>query len=397
MTSPSLPVTRRCPYAPPEEHVAIRETEGISRFTMPAGQEVWVLSRMADVRAMLTDQRFSSDRRHPNFPFTGKARGAPGSADGIRPTLIMMDPPQHGAARRAVVPEFTVRRVAALRPRIQAIVDELIDALLAGPRPADLVKDLALAVPSLVICEVLGVPYADHEFFQTRTMGMVSRTVPPEDRRRYGDEVRQYLRDRVNEKRENPTDDLLGRQLAQGAEPEDVVTLAFGLLVAGHETTANMISLGILALLEHPELRTALRARPELMPAAVEELLRVLTVAEFTTARVASTDIEFRGVTIRAGEGVLGLSNSANHDPAAFRDPDEIRIDRNARHHIAFGYGPHQCLGQHLARTELQVVFGTLLRRVPGLRLAVPADQVPVKHDSTIYGLYELQVTWDET
>ncbi|GIH20648.1 cytochrome P450 [Rugosimonospora africana] len=392
-----LPVVRTCPYQPPAEHVRLRESEPVARVTLPSGSSVWALSRLEDIRTMLTDPRFSSDRQHPGFPqfFSGQ-----------RPTgkfgrsLIGMDPPEHGPARRAVVGEFTVRRMAALRPRIQQIVDEHIDAMLAGPRPADLVQALSLPIPSLVICELLGVPYADHEFFQRYSGQLLSRTASTEQRTTAIVELRSYLQDLVARRQEAPGDDLISRQIAQATErgdrtADDVVNLGFLLLVAGHETTANMISLGVMTLLDHPAQLAAMVADQSITPLAVEELLRYFTIAEFATSRVAKENIEIGGVLIRAGEGVIALGTAANRDPAAFVNGDDLDLSRGARHHVAFGFGAHQCLGQNLARMELQIVFDTLFRRIPGLRLAGSVDALPFKDDAVVYGLYDLPVTWD--
>ncbi|MET1074785.1 MAG: cytochrome P450 [Umezawaea sp.] len=394
MTAPALQTTRRCPYSPPEEHTRIRDTgSGISQVTLPSGQVAWALGRLEHIRAMLTDPRFSSERRNPNFPRFTRERRYFGL---MRPSMIQLDPPEHGPARKTVVGEFTVRRMAGLRPRVQKIVDERIDAMLAGPRPADLVQALSLPVPSLVICEQLGVPYQDHDFFQGRSSTLLSRTVDAEGKKQVLTELRDYLEDLIAKKAAEPADDLLSRQLAQGDDPEDVLSLAFLLLVAGHETTANMISLGVVTLLERPEDLAALREDPARTLPAIEELLRVYTIAEFANARVAVEDVEIGGVTIRAGDPVLALSNAANHDPSAFDEADEIKLDRGARNHVAFGFGVHQCLGQNLARMELQIVFDTLFRRIPTLRLATPADELPYKDDALIYGIHEVPVTWDE-
>lgn len=394
MTAPALQTTRRCPYEPPEQHARIRDTDsGISRITLPSGQVAWALSRLDHIRAMLTDPRFSSDRQNPNFPRFTREPPATGI---LRRQMIQLDPPEHGPVRKAVVGEFTVRRMAGLRPRIQEIVDEHIDAMLAGPRPADLVQALSLPVPSLVICEQLGVPYHDHDFFQARSSALLSRLITAEARTQAVTDLRDYLKDLIAKKTAEPTDDLLGRQLAQGSDPEDVLSLAFLLLIAGHETTANMISLGVMTLLERPEELAALRADPARTLPAIEELLRVYTIAEFANSRVAVEDVEIGGVTIRAGDPVLALSNAANHDPLAFDEADEIKLDRGARNHVAFGFGIHQCLGQNLARMELQVVFDTLFHRIPTLRLATPADQLRYKDDAFIYGIHEVPVTWEE-
>ncbi|MFF0945553.1 cytochrome P450 [Kocuria sp. CPCC 205300] len=389
----ALPLTRQCPYTPPPEHLQLRDETPISRVRLPSGMTVWALTRHEDIRAMLADPRFSSDRNHPGFPaFTHEAIP-------VSLSLLGMDPPEHGPARRAVMGEFTLKRITALGPRIQQIVDERIDALLAGPRPVDLVQGLSLPVPSLVTCELLGVPYADHDFFQTRSATLLSRRVAVPQIQQALQELLSYLDQLITAKEQDPTEDLLGRQIRkqqqQGAvDHEALVSLAFLLLVAGHETTANMISLGALALIDHPEDLAVIRQDPRRTPDVVEELLRYFTIAELGTSRMAREDVEIGGVLIRAGEGVLGLSNTANRDPEVFTDPDTFDIDRGGRHHLAFGYGPHQCLGQNLARLELQIVLDTLFRRIPGLRSAVPVDELPFKNDVDIFGLHELPVTW---
>ena len=398
MTTTEFPMTRTCPFSPPAEYAEIREGDPISKVRVPDGRQAWVVSRHEDVRAVLNDRRFSSDRTHPDFPVL-----VTGGAQFRRPdqekSMIALDAPEHGPVRRAVLGEFTVRRMEALRPRIQEIVDERIDALLAGDRPADLVEALSLPVPSLVICEMLGVPYADHDFFQAKTATMLKRLVAPEERRAAFDAVRTYLDELITKKEAAPEDDLLGRQIVKSREEGTyrhgvLVANAFLLLLAGHETTANMISLGTVALLENPEQLEAIKADPGKTLAAVEELLRYFTIVDVATARLCVEDAEIGGVTIRAGEGVLALGYSANRDPRAFEDPDRLDIDRGARHHVAFGFGPHQCLGQNLARMELQIVFDTLFSRIPELKLAAPVDELPFKDDASIYGLYRLPVTW---
>jgi cytochrome P450 len=393
----TFPLPRTCPFSPPAEYREMQEHAPVSRVTLPTGATAWALTRHEDIRTMLADPRFSSDRTNPAFPML--IEGQRRFAGNFRPSLISMDPPVHGPARRAVIGEFTVRRMAALRPRIQEIVDEHLDMMLAGPRPADLVRALSLPVPSLVICELLGVPYADHDFFQSHSSTLLRRSTPAEERIRARDELRSYLDKLIAGKEQDPTDDLLGRQVVKRredgtADHEDLVSLAVLLLIAGHETTANMISLGTVALLQHPADIAAIREDPAKTPGAVEELLRYFTIAELASSRVATADVTIGGVLIRAGEGVITLANAGNHDPEVFADPDELDIERGARHHVAFGFGPHQCLGQNLARTELQIVFDTLFRRIPELRLAAPVEELSFKDDGTIYGLYTLPVTW---
>ncbi|TKD03959.1 cytochrome P450 [Polyangium fumosum] len=393
---PTLPVTRTCPFAPPVEHRKLREEAPLSKVKLPNGRVVWVATSHKDIRTILSDPRFSSNRRDPNFPSLAYER--PPSSN-LKPMLLELDPPEHGPARRAVLGEFTLQRMNALAPRIQQIVDQHIDAMLAGPRPVDLVQALSLPVPSLVICELLGVPYADHEFFQTHSANVVNQKAPAEVIMGSVVALMTYLGQLVGAKVQNPTDDLLSRQIQKQLENgavdfEGMVSMAFLLLLAGHETTANMISLSTLVLLQHPEKLAALREDPSKTLSAVEELLRYFTIAESALGRVAKEDVEIGGVTIKAGEGVFALANTGNRDPEVFENADELDLARNSRNHLAFGYGQHQCLGQNLARLELQIVIDTLFKRIPELRAAVPFEELSFKDGSAVYGMHEFPVTW---
>jgi cytochrome P450 len=268
------------------------------------------------------------------------------------------------------------------------------------PCPADLVEVLALPVPSLVICELLGVPYADHALFQEWSAQSLNLRISSAERTAARRSLLAYVRELVVGKSADPTDDLLGRQIRRQQERsgdvdvDGLTGLGLLLLVAGHETTTNMISLGVLAFLEQPGLREEIVADPSRTPSAVEELLRWFSIVDAVVSRVAVADTEIAGTLIRAGEGVVALSSTANRDPDVFEDPDAINFERGARHHLAFGFGAHQCLGQNLARVELQIVFDTLLARVPGLRLAADVSEIPFKDDAFVYGARELPVTW---
>jgi cytochrome P450 len=396
-----FPLRRECPFAPPPEYERLRSEHPVARVRMRGGNEAWVVTRHRDVRRLLGDPTTSVDRRRPGFP-----RFVPATEDqrqdsyrGFRTPLNWMDPPEHTAVRRSVRDEFGWRRIEPLRPRIQQIVDQCLDAMLAGPRPVDLVRALALPVPSSAICELLGVPYAEHDYFEVRAIRMLDRAVSAEDRTTAAHELRSFLDHVVTEKEHRPGDDLLSRLIGTqrattGLDHESVVSMAFVLLVAGHVTTASVISLGTVALLENPGQLTSLRDDPSRMPRAVEELLRYCSVVEAATARTALVDLEVGGVVIQAGEGVVAVGQTANHDPDRYAHPDELDIERGGRGHVAFGYGPHQCLGQNLARLELRVVFDTLLRRVPRLRLAGGIEEVRFNNDANIYGIHELPVTW---
>jgi cytochrome P450 len=313
--------------------------------------------------------------------------------------FIDMDPPEHDAYRRMVISEFSVRRIAAMRPGIQRTVDGALDALVAAGPPADLVAGFGLPVPSLVICQLLGVPYEDRQYFQSRTRLTTELNTDPAAGRAFL-EIREYLDGLVSRAEREPGDDLIGRlvtgPLAAGAlEHDALVGMAFLMLVAGFETTANMIPLAALTLLEHPAALAELRADPALWPGAVEELLRYHSIVDWIAFdRMALRDLEIGGQRVRAGEGVYVLGAAANRDPRAFERPDEFDIHRGARHHVAFGYGVHQCLGQNLARAELEIALRTLFERLPELRLASDVDSLPVKYDAPIFGLYELPVAW---
>jgi cytochrome P450 len=396
-TIPEYPMARAsgCPFDPPP---ALRTLAPVSRIRLWDGSTPWLITRHADTRAILADPRISADAQRSGYPHTSaaaEARRVRGS------TFITLDDPDHARLRRMVTGTFTIRRVDALRPSIQRIVDERIDALLAGPRPVDLVGAFALPVPSLVICHLLGVPYADHDFFQRRTRVLVSRDQTVADSIAAQDELTEYFDGVIADKLAAPADDLLsklaGEHVATGElSRRDAVLMAMLLVAAGHETTANMIALGTLALLEHPDQLAALRDTddPALIAGAVEELLRYLTITHSGRRRIALQDIEIDGQTIHAGDGIVLAGDAANRDEDAFADADRLDVHRDARGHLAFGFGVHACLGQPLARAELQIVYGTLYRRLPGLRLAVPLEQIPFKHDSNIYGVHELPVTF---
>ncbi|HEY3686047.1 MAG TPA: cytochrome P450 [Streptosporangiaceae bacterium] len=395
-----LPVTRGCPFAAPEGYARLREQAPINRVRMAGGAEAWCVSGHEEGRAILADRRFSSDRRKENFPLPDPDPSTRQRFRNQPPAMISMDGDEHAATRRTVIGEFTMKRLNAMQPRIQAIVDGFVDDMLAADeRPVDLVQALSLPVPSLVICELLGAPYTDHDYFQSRTATAIRRSLPSEDRQRAFLELRAYIDELVTAKESAPGDDLfsrlIARQRADGTlDHASLVSMAFLLLLAGHETTANMISLGVIGLLDHPDQLATITADPAKTPMAVEELLRYFSIADLVTSRVATEDVQIGDVTIKAGEGVVVSGLSADWDPDVFANPEELDVERGARHHIAFGFGPHQCLGQNLARMELRIVFDTLFRRIPNLRLAAPVDDLPFKTDAGLYGAYELPVTW---
>ncbi len=396
-----FPVQRTCPFAPPPEYERMREQAPLVKGTL-SGKDVWLVTRHAEAKQVLAGSGISTNPATPGHP------SAPPDDEQVTPEeraarekftaghFIDLDPPEHGRFRRLLIPEFTVRRMKELRPGIQRLADELLDDMLAKGPEADLVEAYGLALPSLVICQLLGVPYADHELFQSRTRTMISSMDDPQVRMAAAMEIHDYLDALITSMAERPGDDLFGRLIAGGALSHDeLVGVAFLLLVAGHETTANMIPLSALTLLRHPEQLAALRADPSGWPAAVDELLRYLSIVDWVAFdRVSTEDQEIGGQQVRKGDGIYVLGASANHDERAFERPDAFDPGRGANHHVAFGYGVHQCLGQNLARAELEIALRTLFERVPGLRVTMSDEELPAKYDGAIFGLTAMPVTW---
>ncbi|GAA0923115.1 cytochrome P450 [Kribbella koreensis] len=395
----SFPSTRPsgCPFDPAGDFAKLRESAGPTKVSTVAGVDAWLVSRYDDVRAVLPDARLSSR----SAPSAHVVPGADLEREVESGSILQTDGERHAYLRRLLTSEFTVRRVQALRPRIVELVEEHIDAMLASDGPVDLVQAFALPIPSLVICELLGVPYADRGEFQARSAILVSVDLPEDEIMRASDEINEYMASLVLAKLENREDDLLSRLITRAEEQgkpltvPELVTLAVTLLIAGHETTANMIGLSTLALLRDPEQLDALRADPELAPSAVEEMLRYLTVIQFGLFRHVLEDIEIGDETIKAGEYLIAAIQSGNRDEKIFPDPDRIDLARKASRHLAFGFGAHQCLGQQLARVELQEVYTRLYARIPTLRLAVPFEEITYKDNTLVYGVTALPVTWD--
>jgi len=397
---PEYPMERdpRCPFAPPPQMLRMNEVKPLSRVRIWDGSTPWLVTGHAVARELFADSRVSVDDRKEGFPHWNEHMLATVHK---RPrSVFTSDAEEHTRFRRMLSKPFTFKRVEGLRPAIQQVTDECIDEILAGPQPADIVTKLALPVPTRVISEMLGVPYEDHEFFQHHANVGLARYATAEDGQKGAMSLAGYLIDLIKKKMENPAEDavsdLAERVNAGEISIKEAAQLGTGLLIAGHETTANMIGIGVLALLENPEQAAALRDTddPKFIANAVEELMRYLSIIQNGQRRIAVEDIEIAGETIRAGEGIILDLAPANWDARVYPEPDKLNLSRDASGQLGFGYGRHQCVGQQLARAELQIVFHTLLRRIPTLRLAVPIEEVPFKHDRLAYGVYELPVAW---
>jgi cytochrome P450 len=399
--APDYPMPRAagCPFAPPPDVMALAEARPLSRVRIWDGSTPWLVTGYEQCRELFSDSRVSVDDRVPGFPHWNA--GMVATVHKRPRSVFTADGEEHTRFRRMLSKPFTFRRVENLRPTIQRITDESIDAMLAGPQPADIVTALALPVPSVVISQLLGVPYEDAEMFQHHANVGLARYATGDDTVKGAISLHKYLSQLVEKKMENPAEDavsdLAERVKAGELSVKEAAQLGTGLLIAGHETTANMLGLGVLALLENPDQLPAIRDADDLkiVANAVEELLRYLSIIQNGQRRVALEDISIAGEVIRAGEGIIIDLAPANWDADAFTDPERLYLHRSgADRNVAFGYGRHQCVGQQLARAEMQIVFRTLFQRVPTLELAVPLEDVPFKHDRLAYGVYELPVTW---
>jgi cytochrome P450 len=393
-----LPMERDAgPFDPPSRISRLREARPVSPMVFPDGHEGWLVTGYDAVRRLLADTRFSSrlDLGVMHIPFE-----TPGMPVATEPSpqipgmFIAMDPPDHGRLRKTLTGAFTVKRMKQLEEHINDIVERRLDEMASLTPPIDLVEEFALPVPSLVICELLGVPYADRENFQVNSAEFLVKDQSLDKKIAAYVALTTFLSELVTGKRAAPGDDILSDLAGhEDLTIEELTGAAFLLLLAGHETTANMLALGTFALLENPGQAAELRADPELLPNAVEELLRYLSIGDIFY-RYATEDIELGGETIGKGSTVVVSLLAANHDPRRFENPDTLDIHRKARGHLSFGHGVHQCLGQQLARIEMRAGFEGLLRRFPDLELAVPAGEVKLKTDMNIYGVHALPVTW---
>ncbi|MEU2660287.1 cytochrome P450 [Streptomyces sp. NPDC007325] len=389
-TVAAMPTERRpgCPFDPPAELLDAREHGPISRLTHPGGMPGWLITGYDLVRSVLADPRFSSRKDLLNVVDFEIPPAPPGE-------FLLMDDPEHARYRKPLVGKFTVRRMRLLTERIEQVTAECLDAMAEAGPTADLVAAFAKPIPTIVICEILGVPYEDRASFQQQIDTFMGGEVSDEELIAAYTATQEYLARLVAAKRAHPTDDVLSELTDSDLSDEELKGISLILLAAGFDTTANMLALGTFALLQNPEQLAALRADPSLTDGAVEELLRYLSVAK-TFMRTALEDVEVGGQTIEAGTTVVLSYHTANRDPERFTDPGALDIRRPFDGHLAFSHGIHQCLGQQLARIEMRVAFRALIERFPTLRLAVPAEEVALRPESAdIFGVKSLPVTWD--
>lgn len=392
---PQLPVPREALFTVPAVYATWREQGPVRKVCVRDGRTAWAITRQQAIREALSDPGTSADRLDPRFPNlrAGVVTLTPGT------NLLHMDEPEHGLYRRMLIPEFTGKRIAALRPAIQNYAHRAVDDLLQSDQPADFWPVVGLPIPSQVICALLGIDYDHHELFQRLTTKLLDMTTSAEDFRTALEEVQRFMREEVQKQCASPGDGVIGRMVvdrvrAGELDEEHLVGFAMLLLIGGYETTAKMITLGMLSFLADPGAAELVRRNPDLMPGAVEDILRLHSITDLTAPKLAASDVVVQGCRIPAGDGIMPLIGAANHDPELFPDPERFDPTRDSRGHLTFGAGVHGCLGQNLARAEMEIVLSTVLRRVPTLRLAVPVERVEVDREAVVWGVKSLPVLW---
>lgn len=393
-TAPAY-LCRHAEFHPDPGLTRLREQAGIARVGTPFGHDAWLVTRYADVREVLSDaRRFSIVKP---FDFSRRLAGEEMTDEDITREragdLLSHDPPEHTRLRRLLASAFTVRRVRGLQPWIERIVEDHLDRMERAGSPADLVAAFALPVPSLVIGELLGVPEEDRARFQHLVRPTLDLSSAADERTASFRRVRAYMAELAT-RRGDGLLGILAREHGAELSTDELAAIGHLTLLAGYETTAHMIALGTLALLRHPEQLRVVRDRPGHVDAAVEELLRWLTVVNAATTRVTTETVVLSGRCIEAGEMVVVSLSAANRDPASVADPETLDLGRGEIGHVAFGHGAHHCLGAPLARAELRIALPALLRRFPRLRLADPAAEVALRPPGFVHGVTALTVAW---
>lgn len=389
-----FPQLRDDPFRPPAAYEQWREEAPVVRAELHSDQEAWVVTRYDEVRETLEHPAISVDAQHPHFPKVRK-----GVTSRANDTMLRhMDAPMHGKFRRMMARQFTAKRVNELQPELERIVTDTLDAILAKGGPVDLHQEVSLVIPTKVICALLGVDYSISGEIQRLSSLTTSASTPADELMAAAQAMYALLDAEINAQYDNPRDGLIGTLIEESRKGEiehrQILGQTFMTIVAGHETTANTISMGMLQLFANPDLRARVAADPSLIPGMVEDMIRMHSLVDGTLSRVATEDLVIGGQQIREGDGVIVTISAPNYDPRHWDRPYELNIERNERTHFSFGSGPHMCLGQNLARAELYLAFEQLLTRIPTMREALAAEPVVMQNDGFIYGVKRLMVDW---
>ena len=387
-----FPFERETVTEPPSLYARLQRDEPVAAVRLPTGDAAFVVTRYEDTKTVLSDPRFSVNRNRP-----GVSRPVVKARDD---SMISTDPPDHTRLRRLVLRAFTTHQVNRLRPYIERTVHDLLDQMAAAGPPADLVQAIALPLPVTVICDLMGVPFADRALLRDLSDKLVSYTAfSPEEQARAHARLRTFMSELIEVKRAEPGDDVMSMMIAARDSDEklsesELVSQAMLFLVAGHDPMVSLIGKSVVALLANPDQLKLLREDPLVVTTAVEELLRHDPPGDGGQFRITLEDVELSGVTIPAGSAVLACIPVANRDPRVYEDPDELDLTRTSNPHLSLGHGPHFCMGAALARAEMQLLLPALLRRFPGLRLAVPATELRWQHGMRLAGYTEIPLTW---
>jgi len=392
---PWFPQLRNDPMKPPQAYEQWREQAAVVPAELHSEQRAWVVLRHDAVQEVLQHPGISVDAQHPHFPKVRK-----GVTSRANDTMLRhMDAPMHGKFRRMMTGQFTLKRVNELRPELERIVTEAIDGILAAGGPVDLHKEFSLVVPTKVICALLGVDYSHSADIQRLAGITTSASASAEELAAAAGEMYSLLDAIITEQVKEPREGLIGKLITEHMskgeiEHRQILGQTFMIIIAGHETTANTISMGMLQLFERPDIRERVTQDPSLIPGMTEDMIRMHSLVDGTLSRVAKADMVIGGQEIKDGEGVIVTISAPNFDPRYWDNPYELDIDRNDRNHVSFGAGAHSCMGQNLARAELHLAFEQLLTRIPTLRVADGPDAVQMQNDGFIYGVRRLMVEW---
>jgi cytochrome P450 len=389
-----VPWARTDKFDPPAIFAKLREESPLARMVYPDGHVGWIVSSYDLVREVLSDNRFSHSCEVGHFPVTHQGQVIP-THPLIPGMFIHMDPPEHTRYRKLLTGEFTARRASRLKVTAEIVAAEQIEVMRAHGAPADLVTTFAKPFVLRMLADIVGLPYEERDRYVHAVTLLHDADADPAEAAAAYEEAAGFFDEVIVRRRRQPQDDLISGLVADdeltNEELRNIVTL---LLFAGYETTESALAVGVFALLHHADQLAALRADPAKLDGAIEELLRYLTVNQYHTYRTALEDTKLGGEVISKGDTVTISLPAANRDPAKFGCPEKLDIERETSGHVAFGFGIHQCLGQNLARVELRAGLTALLQSFPGLRLAVAADEVPLRLQGSVFGVKTLSVSW---